>query len=140
MDLWSSAFVSLLLLAAAAGLMTSHARTWRSAREEPLEPGELEFCRRQFRRRMQTSAMLGLLGVAIFVGQVLTLWIVSRLFVALYLAGILALLGWVVLLALADILATKYHFGRLRDNYKIEQAKLQAEVRRIRAREGNGRK
>lgn len=136
--MWSQVLMPLLLLLCAVGLMISHVRTWRRARRQELQPDELDYRRRQYRRRMQTSAMLGLLAVAIFVGQLITGRIESKAFLLCYWGLVLLVLGWVGLLAVADILATKHHFGRLRQAYRLEQVKLQAELRRIQAARGNG--
>ena len=100
---------------------------------------EIDFYRRQFRRRIQTSAMLGILAVGLFVGELLTRWISSQLFFIIYWAAMLLLVIWVALLAAVDIWATKYHFGQLRHKCLIEQAKLHAEIRRIQAIRGNGK-
>lgn len=118
------------------GLMTAHVRAWRRFRQQDLEEEDYDYRRRQFRRRMQTSAMLGLLAVAIFAGNWLgkpSLWGVF------FWSGVLLMVGWVTLLAIADLLATKHHFGRLRRTYLVEEAKLQAELRRIEASRRNGR-
>ena len=119
--------------------MFSHVRTWRRFRELELEPEEFDYRRRQFRRRMQTSAMLGLLAIAIFVGELLVAWIASVWFGMSFCVGMLIVVLWVGLLAAVDIFATKHHYNRLRQSYVIEQAKLQAELRRIQAKRGNGR-
>lgn len=140
MDLWSTALFSVLLLAAAAGLMVSHTRTWRAAQADPVEPKELRYRQNQFRRRMQTSAMLGVLGAAIFIGYVLTPWIGSKLFAMIYWGAVLLLVLWMALLAVADMVATKFHFTRLKTDYMVEQAKLRAEMRKIQSVEGNGKK
>ena len=138
MDIWSSLAVSLFLLCCALGMMVMHARSWRSAQARGPEEAELNFRRRQFRRRMQSSAMLGLLAVAVFVGQLIK----TPALAVVFWAATLLLLVWVGLLAVGDILATKFHFGRMRRDYLIEQAKLEAELRRIRdlRRNGKGRK
>ncbi|MBN2584051.1 MAG: hypothetical protein JXL80_13380 [Planctomycetes bacterium] len=136
MDIGSSILVSSLLLLAAVGLMVSHLRAWRRAQEEPLEPEEFDFRRRQFRRRIQTSAMLGLLAVGLFVGQLIP---GPPMLVVLFWGVVLLVLGWMGLLALADIWATKHHFDRMRQSYLVEEAKLHAELRRVRAVGGNGK-
>ena len=104
-----------------------------------LAAGELDFYRRQFRRRIQTSAMLGILAVMIFLGELLALWIISHVFFIIYWAAALVLVAWVALLAGADIWATQYHFGQLRQKCLIEQAKLQGELRRAESVRGNGK-
>jgi hypothetical protein len=116
--------------------MLLHVRTWRVAQRSLLGDREREYRSVQYRRRMQTSAMLGLLAVAIFAGSFLT---EPPLAVLLFWAAVLVVLGWIALLAVADMVATRLHFGRLQQHYLVEQAKLQAEIRRIRSVRGNGR-
>ena len=130
MDFYSSALMSLALLASAGSLLWWHLRTWRTAQTEEADTREFEYRRRQCRRRLQTGAMLGLLGAAIFPGHLLTVWAASRLFAILFWGGVLLVALWMGLLALADILATQHHFSRLRTDYLIERAKLEAEIRR----------
>jgi hypothetical protein len=116
-----------------------HVQSWRRAQLADLAAGELDFYRRQFRRRIQSSAMLGILAVLIFAGELLTKWINSQVFFIIYWAAALLLVIWVALLAGADIWATQYHFGRLRQKCLIEQAKLHAEIRRVQSVRGNGK-
>ena len=139
MDFWSPTLVACFLLACAVGLMASHVRTWRSADAEKLEPREREYRWRRFRRRMQTSAMLGLLAIAIFAGPLLMRWIGSKWFAFGYWTGVMLLLLWMALLAWADIIATQQHYGRLERDYLSEQTKLLSELHRIRAAKNNGR-
>jgi hypothetical protein len=139
MDIWSSLLISILLLLAALWLMYWHVRSWRKMQLADLSPDDLDFYRRQFRRRIQTSAMLGILAVMIFVGELLTWWINSHVFFIFYWAAALLLVVWVALLAGADIWATQYHFGQLRQQCIIEQAKLHAEIRRVQSVRGNGK-
>jgi len=133
MDLWTSGSAAAVLIFSAAGLMAWHVHTWKVAKQEPPDSREYGYRRNQFRRCMQTSAMLGLLGAAIFIGQVVMLWVESRLFTVIYWSGVLLLLLWMALLAMADMLASYQHFSRLRSECQIERAKLQAEVRRLKS-------
>ena len=134
MNVWVSIVVSLALVACAAALMAWHVRAWAAVRRQTCDRREFDYRRRQFRRRMQTSAMMailaGLLGAAPFVGQF------PRLAVA-YTGAVLLLVLWICLLAAADAVATRLHFGRVRHDNLVERAKLQAQLRRIRAG-GNG--
>jgi hypothetical protein len=138
MDLLSSSLVCLVLLLAAAALMVMHLRTWRKAQEGELDPVEFDFRRRQFRRRMQTSAMLALTAAVVFAGVLLTPWVGALWFGLLFVGIVVLLLVWILLLALADAVATKYHFGRLRRDVVIEQAKLQAKLRQLQPPRQNG--
>jgi hypothetical protein len=83
--------------------------------------------------------MLGLLAIAMLVGYVLTQWLNSGWFALIYWTAVMGVACWVALLALVDIWATKHHFDRLRHHCVVEQAKLQAELRRIQAVRGNGK-
>lgn len=136
MPIWLSVAVSLFLLFCAAAWIVWHVRAWRRVQRQQPEGDELDYRRRQFRRRMQTSVMMALLAAAILAGQFLTrpAWLVL-----LFWVGVLLVVAWVVLLALVDVWATKHYFGRLRQKYFIEEAKLQAELRRIQALRGNGK-
>lgn len=142
MNLWHSILVSGFLLICAAGLMLSHRRSWhqfrrRSARQDELDTQELDYRRRQFRRRMQTSAMLGALALALPVADWLTTRSESTPLHLLCWSVVLLLVGWLGLLALADLVATKYHFGRMRHSYLVEEAKLKAELHRIETARGD---
>jgi cytochrome bd-type quinol oxidase subunit 2 len=117
--------------------MVAHVRTWRRAVGCAATREELDYRRRQYRRRMQTSAMLAVLAVALFVGEWLTGEIASRWFAIVYWLATLVVVGWVGLLALADVLATKIHYDRIRHGYVIERAKLEAELRRFGRSQGN---
>jgi hypothetical protein len=139
MDIYPVMIVSLLLLLSAVGLIISHVHSWHASLQKQLEADEFDYRRRQFKRRMQTSTMLGVLAIAMAVGYVLTLWLRSDMFNGIFWMAMMALACWVALLALMDIWATKHHFGRLRQDYVVEQAKLQAEIRRIQSVRGNGK-
>lgn len=134
-DIWQTVVISLVILLASTVLLISHVRTWRAMQAEPLEPEDREYRRRQFRRRMQCSSMLGLLAVAIAVGRLLMVARVLPLVIFVYWSAVVLVVFWIGLLAVVDMLATKRHFARLRHHCLIEQAKLQAELRR---RQGNG--
>lgn len=133
---WVSFVVALGLIGCAAGLMVWHVRSWRRAAGSRLDDGERDYRYRQFRRRMQTSAMLALLAALLGVGP----WIGQRPgWVAAYAAAVVVLAMWICLLAAVDALATRLHYGRIRHEYYVERAKLQAQLRRAESTRGNGR-
>lgn len=101
----------LFLLAVSAALMMTHVKAWRDSREEVLDEDERTFRWRQFRRRMQTSAMVGLLAIGVFVGQVLPWEEWPRGFVY-YWCGVFLVVLWMALLAGADVLASRHHLSR----------------------------
>ena len=135
---WTHAAFSSFVLLAAAGLTVWHVRAWREVRSLELPPEARNYHWRQFRRRIQCSAMLAVLAVLLFVGQ----WVESpplhSFSFICYWGATLLLVVWLALLAVADIVATKYYFGRLRSDVIVEQAKLEAEAQRLRSLHGNG--
>jgi len=84
------------------------------------------FAASQYRRRMQASGMIGLIGVGIGVWP-----IVPRQPgpMAFYVAVLVAACGWIMLLALADFWATRQYFARLRNEQLTAQLKLAIEMR-----------
>ncbi len=113
-----------------------HLKTWKTASVNTDDARVLDFHWRQFRRRMQCSAMLILLALAVFVGQ----WITTPAWlVILFWCGTLLIVLWLGLLAVADIIMTVHHFQGLRADCMVEQAKLKAEAKRIKSVGGNGR-
>lgn len=127
------------LCVSSAGLIAWHIRAWRRLQDAEVDPRERDFRHRQYRRRMQTSAMLGLLGVAIFVGQMLMAWPASRLLLVIYWSGVLVLVLWVVLLALADMTATSIYFSQEKNKSLVEHARLQGELQRAREKQAKVR-
>lgn len=93
------------MVAIAAGLCVGHWRTWQQVRTQPLTALERDYRRRQVRRRLQTSSMLGLLALAMFVGQFLPAGRSPLVFTVFWL-GVVGLVLWIVLLAAADAIAT----------------------------------
>ncbi|MEN6459232.1 MAG: hypothetical protein ABFC63_09905 [Thermoguttaceae bacterium] len=135
MELLTVIIVAACLTLASGVMMLSHVRTWRAfQRGGPYAP-DFDYRRRQFRRRMQTSAMLGILAVSLPIGVALTEWLRSGLFAFCYCLAAVLLVCWILLLAIVDIWATKRHFGRLGDKFLFEKLKLDAELRRA-EREG----
>lgn len=119
---------AIIMLAVA--MIVSHWRTWRSMAGHNCDDAERTYQRRRFRRRMQTSVMLALIGVALIVGQ----WIPPRIWPSTYVffwCGVVLMVFWVVLLAGADFLATSTRIGRLQRQRAAEQSRLQAELIRL---------
>jgi hypothetical protein len=85
-------------------------------RVRQFQRNERDFNRSQFRRRMQISGMLGLTGLLLPFGALFDdgVWNLA------YAAVLLALVGWMLMLALADLIATRHHFSRVREHLLSE--------------------
>jgi hypothetical protein len=136
--MWSNILFSSFLVGLAALLLISHAAAWRNTRESEQDEKVLDFHRRQFRRRMQASAMLGIVGLGVAGGM----WIDAQddtiLSVAYWIA-ILLIVAWIAALAAADWVASRFYYDLIHTDQQTEHAAIQAELERIRSREGNGR-
>lgn len=125
-SLWMCA----LLAIASLWMMKHHIHAWRAARaDESLEPHELNHRRRQFHRRMQTSGILGLLGIAILVGYFIKPPL-SIVVVFVYLATVILMVAWILVLACFDAISTQMHFNRMRRRNESQKALLEAKLRR----------
>ena len=128
---------SVFLLALAISLLLLHVRAWNKARRDDLKPAERRYAHHQFRRRVQVSAMLGVVAVAIPLGS----WIPHRqwpsAFVFFWFA-VAVLVVWILALALVDALATGRHMLQTSRRDLADEASLRAELKRRLLRGGNG--
>lgn len=127
--MWTVILPSAALLIVVGILIYTHVRTWRAAQQEVSDSDDLDYYRRQFRRRMQASAMLGIVAVAMVVGVAIPHKEMPSLFV-FYWFAVIGLVVWIGLLAVADMLATRYHVSRLMHGRMVENIRLEAELRR----------
>jgi hypothetical protein len=123
-----SAFVvSLALLGLCGVLLDSHRRSWRHAQESTeLSQREKRYALSQYRRRMQASATIGLVGAGIAIGP-----LVPRRPepMTLYLAALLAACAWILLMAMLDFWATRQHYNRIRSEHLTAQVRLAMDLR-----------
>ena len=86
-------------------------------------------------------AHAGLASIALLLplGEFLVPRIHSRLFGLLYWAGVLLGLFYICLMAVLDMLATKFYYSRLQQDCRVQQARLQSELKRIQRKDSNGR-
>ena len=122
------------LVALSLVLLVIHWRAHQWAATAELEVAERNFLGRQFRRRMQVNAMLGILGIALAIGQLVT----GPTLVGIYWIAVLGLIAWIVLLALGDYFASQAHYLRISHQLEAERAILKAELARAQGHEGNG--
>lgn len=141
-DEWIPAtLVGVVLILFGGWLIRSHWKSWRSHAADPsLDETELSYYRRQFRRRIQASGIILLLGILIPIGDRLIPMNRRDASVAtLYWLAILLLTLWVLFLAMGDLVVTRAHsrlaMSRLR-HLKEKQRELQAEADRLRALAG----
>lgn len=133
--MWPDLIAAGVIVGVAAALLVRNVRAWQRARSANLSAGELKFALAQCRRRMQTSAMLAIVGGMIGGGP----WITAPLAVLVYWLGVVVLVAWIMLLALADVLATRMHFAQLETEHHLKQVKLHAALEAEQRKRAKGR-
>jgi hypothetical protein len=123
--------------------MRLHWQAWRRhAVDSTLDDAERSYYHRQFRRRMQASGIILVIGIMVPVGDSLIPWRKQDASVAtLYWLFVLALTCWVLLLAMGDMLSTRTHSRAALSRLHRKQRELHAEAERLRSsarRPGNG--
>jgi hypothetical protein len=132
--MWPSIVFGSLLLVISCGLIAAHLVARRSHALAELDEQEATYRRRQFRRRMQASALIGVVGLAVLGG----LWVEGPPEEALYWCGVLLVVIWILFLAGADAASTQSFFREAQKRRAAEHLALQKEIQRFRKHEGNG--
>jgi hypothetical protein len=121
-----TSIISLILIGLSGVLLDSHRRAWRAAQRDTTK-GERErrFALSQYRRRMQASGIIGVLGAAIGIGPLVPHepWPM-----AIYLASLTGACGCIMVLAALDAWATRQYYARLRNEQLTAQIKLAREL------------
>lgn len=130
----STAIVGILMMLVAGLLIARHRRVWRQSRLDDLSNEAHVFARRQFGRRLQSSLLVGLIGAAMLASPLVTNpWVAIG-----YWGVVMLLLGWVMVLAVADVASTQQHFRHLQEEVLLERAALEAELRKLENQRSDG--
>ncbi|MEX1224357.1 MAG: hypothetical protein WEA31_07395 [Pirellulales bacterium] len=121
-----TALFSLGLLLLAAVLVYSHWHGWQQAQLATADEEQLDFQWRQFRRRMQASVMLAVVGLVLPLHPLIR----TPVLMTVFLFGLLLLVLWIVALAVADYVACRRRLTQIEDDERIERAKLEFRSRR----------
>ena len=127
-SMWSTLLFAAALLALSGTLIVRHVLVWRRADHGGLSDADFRFYKSQFRRRMQTSALLGIVGLL----ALADLWIASVTGRAVLWGVVLLLVLWAVILAASDWLASRLHFDKQLSAHAVEHALLKREIDKYR--------
>ena len=123
----ATSIVSLLLIGLSGVMLDMHRRSWQNAQQnKDLTPSTRRFALSQYRRRMQASGIIGVLGAAIGCEPLVPrepFWYV------LYLVSVTGACFAIVVLALVDAWASRQYFARLRTEHLTAELKLTRELR-----------
>lgn len=137
-----SAAVGVSLLTLGVSLVRSHIRTWRKQQDDAtLEDGEHLHLRKRFRRRVQASGLIALLGATIPFGDIALPLILPQnpMAFAIYWSCVLLVTMWVILLGFADMLATSSHARVALNRVQRKQRALHEQIAEIKRRSAGGR-
>lgn len=121
-------------------MMRAHLKTWRAQQDDSSlsdDPQEKTHLARQLRRRMQASGMLILIGILVAAGQFIDGKALPSLFTIYWLIVIL-LTFWLILLAMGDALSIANYSRAAQSRLDEHRRELEAELERLKARQGNG--
>jgi peptidoglycan/LPS O-acetylase OafA/YrhL len=122
--------VPLVLIGLAGLLVDSHRRSWHAAQsDESLNERDRRFARSQYRRRMQASSLIGVIGATLGCYPLVPR---QPLPLTIYLAAVVVACGCILLLALLDVWATRQNLRRIESEQLAAQVKLAMELRAAR--------
>ncbi len=132
----ATCIVSLFLIGLSGVLLDLHRRSWRSAQQiDSISEDDLRFARAQYRRRVQASGTIGVLGAVLGVYPLVPH---APLAITLYLMAITLACLAIMMLAALDAWATRQNFMRLRSEQTAAQVKLVRELGREQTRFHDG--
>jgi hypothetical protein len=116
------------------GLMRWHHQVWsRQQQDTTLEPGERVYFQGQYRRRMQASTLLLILGLLLNASnEFLIPWQNFPLMFFVYVSVMLGLIGWMVLLAMGDFFASRLIHQAALARLREQQRQLEHTVGQMR--------
>jgi hypothetical protein len=113
-------------------MMWSHRAAWaRQKQEFAGDPIELRHHHARFRRRLQTSGLVGLIGLFIPIGDAIV-WRQGPILSLMFWGAIGCLCLWIALLGVGDYLTTKAHARAALARLKAHQNELLDQLERLR--------
>lgn len=128
---------AMALIGVSVTLVLGHVRTWHLLRSDLPRGDEYAYRWRQFRRRMQASSLIGVLGVAVYLGFLIPARAAPGFFVAFWLMVVFVVL-WLGALALLDFMATRTFYANRRSVIDAERMAFEAQVERAERPGRNG--
>jgi len=124
--MWPAIVFGLILIFVSLALIGSH--LFARSQHEVGELDEMEQAYRglQFRRRMKTSVLIGAVGLAVLGGE----GVDGPPLEALYWSGVLLVVVWIVILAVADVASTQSYFLAVHQQRIQDETALQAGMER----------
>jgi hypothetical protein len=118
--------IPLALIGLSGYLIDAHRRRWQDAQwDERLNERDRRFARSQYRRRMQASGLIGVIGAALGCYPLIPQTLLGM---AIYLAALVGACLCVMLSGLIDYWATRQNMRRIQSEHLAEQIRMAREV------------
>ena len=122
-------------------MIAAHARAWRRQQADPaLDELDRDHYRTRYRRRLQTSGLIALLGLLIPLGDAPFFWRQGVRISTAFWCAILLLTVWIVLLAIGDIAATRAHARAALSRIRQKQRQLESQAAQLKRHRSNGQR
>lgn len=126
-----------VLVVLGVGMMISHWRSWKRQQSDfETDDTDRVHYANQFRRRMQTSALIAIVGVLLAVGDVF-IWQFGPAASTVFWLLLLLLVCWIAILAVGDMTAIQSHSRNRLADLEAHRRILERELAEIRARSGS---
>lgn len=125
----------LFLVAFGGFLLRSHVVSWRRQQVDPeIDEIERRHLERRYRRRMQASGLIVLVGVILPAGDAIVTFRPMPLGFTFYVGLLLALTAWITVLGVGDWIATAAHARVALNRLNAKQRSLERELEDLRRR------
>lgn len=115
-------------------MIRGHFRGWAERQAEGItDPADLLHYHNQFRRRVQTSALIVIIGVLVFVGDLISNQIGPQLF-GVYWVAVLALVAYLIVLAILDGLSSASHTRAALARLRAQRRQLERSAAELKER------
>ena len=115
-----------LVFSISVALIAWHVQEWRRTKKTAADDRERQFAWRRFRRRLQASSIIGLVGAMIFATSI----VANPVTALAYWMAILLLVIWMMALAVGDAISSR-NFLRAEHRRQVsEQIRFQADILR----------
>jgi small-conductance mechanosensitive channel len=132
---WMPSLLVCVALVTIGGFMIrGHLRSWAERQAQGIaDPADLLHYYGQYRRRIQTSALIIIIGILIFVGDVISEQIGPKLF-GWYWVVVLILVCYLILLAVLDGLSTASHTRAALARLRAQRRQLERHAAELKER------
>lgn len=122
------------LIVLSCGMIWSHLRAWRQQKQELMSDAtDYRHYYRRFRRRMQTSVFLAVVGFLIGVGD-FVIWQFGAWPATIFWLMIIVFVLWIAMLALGDLTAVRSHAQTALARHEAQRRALEQELAEYRKR------